>query len=956
MTGSRACLERMVRLFLFSVAACFASGSALQPAQAQVYMTAQAIIICQTPANGVPSVTTTPGTGCAPHNSLTNPTGALGSSTNPYGWYDAPSATDINSAIAKQAGIILAWVAQPIYYNNSNFQSITDILCYTPNGTANPPLNPNCTAPFVLNSKQFTTLTTPGSLTPSPLYPDPRVVSVVFGNSLTPPASLSGKLLEIAWIGRNGVYVPAATFSTGRTVSPCFGCIMHGMFHNQGLDHQDVFNYNTQAPSLDLMTLGSTRKEATDSPTNTLASGTANVVSLLGTGNGNGQAYQLTTPTTPTTPINPGTSYQRAQVFTSGLVTSQALLISTITDPPGSNLITVTTTNGSYNGSIPPLWPANPTLIKHTVTTGPGLAFDPLNPPKFQKNGSYVQSLSLHTGNANDPDCSGASIQCWVMILSGLPSSAGPLQFTVGILLKSPPPPPGSTFLGNIVARGLYFTYKTNDGLSVTAKATSTAGGVMTNSQNFSTPAMPALIDPVVQQAFMKTVTSPPAACNTNVTSSAPSDSNGCPAYELRDGVPSEDTGQWAVPEISSCTTASSLSVLAQIPNVTAYVANGSWTDGHTGVRVVPIEPTTPLAAPTPVSTANPVNSCASNPYTSQTVCTANNNSVYLLSGTSLTGTLTSSASGNGFTNNSCRNCEVVLNHVTNEALIAMSTSNASSGLQFLNLMSNMFTPIPPVSATNPVSEGILWDAGRNLILSPNGEGPGQNGNGIYDLFDTSWTITTPELSNPVYTLPGGGAEQTSLEAAAEDCLTGIALATKESSSALYLGDLSQRTTPTSTSWTAPQQFLFFPEFQFNQGNAGIAVAPGSHLAVVTGESGGDQFGVVELPSTNVADTAPNVVDYVAAYLPKTPDNNVWSAGSDPHTLTAYVSPNNGTAYAVMANSPPPKFLAVIDMAALLKAPRAGETNNVLQCDRYDSGGCVDLIGAGIVRYVATGN
>jgi hypothetical protein len=325
---------------------------------------------------------------------------------------------------------------------------------------------------------------------------------------------------------------------------------------------------------------------------------------------------------------------------------------------------------------------------------------------------------------------------------------------------------------------------------------------------------------------------------------------------------------------------------------------------------------------------------------------------VYLLSGTSVTGTLMSSASGNGFTNNSCRNCEVVLNHATNEALIAMSTSTSSSGsgLQFLNLnsTSNPFSSV--VSANNPISEGILWDAGRNLILSPNGEGPGQNGNGIYDLFDTSSMAATPELSNPV-----GGT----LESAAEDCLTGIALATKESSSQLYLADLTQLTTPpTAAGWRAvPQQFLSFPEFQFNQGTAGIAVAPGSHLALVTGESGGRQFGVVELPTaSNTSDSAPNVVDYVAAYLPNTPDNNVWSAGSDPHTLTAYVSPNNGSAYAVMANAPPPKFLAVIDMAALLKAPRAGETNNVLQCDRYDSGGCVDLIGTGIVRYVATGN
>jgi hypothetical protein len=959
MKGLKARLEGMVRLFLFSVAACFTAGSALQPAQAQVYITAQAIIICQTPANGAPTVTTTPGTGCSPHNSLTNPTGTVGSSTNPYGWFDAPSATDINSAIAKQAGVILSWVSQPLYYNNSNFQSITDLTCNTRQQNGSLVANPSCTAPYVLNSAQFTMLTTAGSLSPSPLYPnDNRVLNVFFGGPITPPANLPGKLAELAWIGRNGVYVTASAFSTGRTTSPCFGCIVHGMMHNQGLDHQDVFNYNTQSPSQDLMTPGSTRKEATDSTANTVAAGTSNAVSLIGTGNGNGQAYQLTSSTTPTTPTNPGTSFQKNQIASSGLVTSQALMVSTITDPPGSDLINVSTTNAGYIpsgfGSIPSGWPNNPTLIRHTLMIGQGLAFDPLNTVKFTKNGSYVQSFSYHTGNANDPDCPPAKT-CLVMAVSNLPSSAGPLQFSQGIKVTSPPPPPGSTLLANVVARGLYFTYKTNDGLSVTSKMTST---LMTSSQDSSTPATPSLVDPVVQKSFTSTVTTPPDPCNKNVDSSIPKESNGCPIRELRDGDPRVDTAQWTVPAISSCTTASSLSVLAQIPNVTAYVANGSWTDGHLGIRVVPIAPT-PLAAPTLVSTANPVNSCASNPYTSQTVCTANNNSVYLLSGTGVTATLPSGASGNGFTNNSCQNCGVVLNHVTNEAVIPMSTSNTSSGLQFLNLMSNAFTPTPPVSAVNPVSEGILWDAGRNLILSPNGEGPGQNGNGIYDLFDTSSLAATPELSNRVYTLPGGGAGQTSLESAAEDCLTGIALAAKELSSALYLADLTQRTTPTSTSWTAPQQFLFFPEFQFNQGNAGIAVAPGSHLALVTGESGGNQFGVVELPPAAPTTGAPGVVDYVAAFLPNTPDTHVWNQGSDPHTLTAYVDPNDTKAYAVMANSSPPKFLAVIDMAALLEAPRLpteGPQHTVDQAGIEGCSQCVDLLGTGIVRYVATGN
>jgi hypothetical protein len=79
----------------------------------------------------------------------------------------------------------------------------------------------------------------------------------------------------------------------------------------------------------------------------------------------------------------------------------------------------------------------------------------------------------------------------------------------------------------------------------------------------------------------------------------------------------------------------------------------------------------------------------------------------------------------------------------------------------------------------------------------------------------------------------------------------------------------------------------------------------------------------------------------------------------DPHTITAYVSPNNGKAYAVLANTTPyfagtniggpPIWIAVIDIKALLAAPRQSSKfgpNNVASS--------VDLIGSGIVRYLST--
>src|SRR5206468_6645130 len=93
-----------------------------------------------------------------------------------------------------------------------------------------------------------------------------------------------------------------------------------------------------------------------------------------------------------------------------------------------------------------------------------------------------------------------------------------------------------------------------------------------------------------------------------------------------------------------SCQPSSSLSVLVTGTNVVSYVPKGCWTCGSTGVSVVNVEGSS--VTPTLIPTPNVVNSCASNPLTGQTVCTANNTDVYLLTGTTLGSTLTSSGSG----------------------------------------------------------------------------------------------------------------------------------------------------------------------------------------------------------------------------------------------------------------------------------------------------------------------
>lgn len=383
------------------------------------------------------------------------------------------------------------------------------------------------------------------------------------------------------------------------------------------------------------------------------------------------------------------------------------------------------------------------------------------------------------------------------------------------------------------------------------------------------------------------------------------------------------------VPPPGSCLPSSSLGVLVQGTNVNTYVPNGAWDTSSTGLSVVPVEGT---GTPGTIGTPNTVNSCASNPNTGVTVCTSNVNDVYLISGSTLNSTISSGGTEyTGFSGGSCITCGVAMNATANAAVatIGLSSAPSGSGLQFLDLATSTFgTPVP---LSYEVSEDVLWDQGRNLVLSPNEAG-------VYDIYNTSSGV---EFGNPV------GGE---LDSAAEECSTGIALATDEFTSNLFIADLTQATfTPgTPGSWTTTaEQFQTFPEFgAFAAGTDGIAIAQGSHLGIATGEFGGNWLGVIQLPSTSGSGT-PAVLNYAAVALPNTPDNNAFEQGLDPHTVTAYVSPNSGDAIGLMANGffTPPTWLAVIDLTKLLAAPRTVGTHYVDPS--------VNLETSGILTYVA---
>ncbi len=371
-------------------------------------------------------------------------------------------------------------------------------------------------------------------------------------------------------------------------------------------------------------------------------------------------------------------------------------------------------------------------------------------------------------------------------------------------------------------------------------------------------------------------------------------------------------------PAPNACLPSSSISVLVQGTNASVYAPQGNWGFGTAAVKVVPIETSSGIGtggASTTVVTGHIPNSCSSNSTTGETVCVGNNTDVYLINGSTLTSTLTSGAtSSESFSGGECENCGVVVDSSTNKALVTIGLETGGpGGFQFLDLGASpaFETPIPAGAQT---SEDVSIDPVRQLVLSPNEQAD-------YQILDVS-TATPTLFDNDISALTG----ESEPDSAGEDCTTGIALSTLEFSGDLYIADLTQAVFtpgPPSTWSDTASQVVNFPEFDtMAAGTCGIAVAPGTHLGVVTGEFGGNLEGVIQLPATS-GSGMPDFVDYVAFTVPSTPSDTQWSMGYDPHTVTAYVSPNTKKAYAVLQNDDF-SYLAVVDLQAMLSAPRTG--------------------------------
>ncbi len=342
--------------------------------------------------------------------------------------------------------------------------------------------------------------------------------------------------------------------------------------------------------------------------------------------------------------------------------------------------------------------------------------------------------------------------------------------------------------------------------------------------------------------------------------------------------------------------------MLVQSPNVTAYVPKGSWSGGSTGVSVVNVEGAS--ITNTLVPTSNVVNSCASNPLTGKTVCTANNTAVYVLSGTTIANTLTSGGTGSiSFSGGTCTDCGVAMDAVHNKAVIGLAIGGAA-GFQFLNLATTPPTfEAPFKSPAGIISEDPLIDPSRNLLLSAS-----EANN--YEIVNIANSLAPKFFEKKPINTSGEA------DSSGEDCTTGIALAPFEFTNQVFLADLTQATfTPGSPgTWIAPSQVKTLTEAVLSAGASGIAVAQGTHLGIVSGEFGGGAITAIRLPATSGAGT-PDISDWVTCSIPGGFQN-----GLDPHTVTAYQSPNGAKdAIALLANGGATQ-LAVVDLTKMLNA------------------------------------
>ena len=305
------------------------------------------------------------------------------------------------------------------------------------------------------------------------------------------------------------------------------------------------------------------------------------------------------------------------------------------------------------------------------------------------------------------------------------------------------------------------------------------------------------------------------------------------------------------------------------------------------------------------------------------------------------------------------------MDSVHNKAVIALSFADQVGGYQYLNLDTSSFDPAfrsqaPPFpDAGTNISENILVDPDRNLILSPN-----ELLN--YELVNVTTTTTPTFFEQNISALD---PFYFSLDSAGEDCSTGIALASVEDESSgqsqVYIADLGQAvftpgTPGTPGTWTYPSppagaQVQPLSESFLANGATGIAVAQGTHTGVIAGENSlfalsESAITAIALPTTS-GSGIPAITDWVTCEIGEIVVGVNFRHGRDPHTVTAYKSPSinpsiSGHAIALLANRDA-TTLAVVDLTNML------DTTIVPRTSGFNGGhACTTSLPASVVTFI----
>jgi hypothetical protein len=408
---------------------------------------------------------------------------------------------------------------------------------------------------------------------------------------------------------------------------------------------------------------------------------------------------------------------------------------------------------------------------------------------------------------------------------------------------------------------------------------------------------------------------------------------------------------------------------------VTALVPFGSDdTDPSNAANVVIENSTGTLPAPVIINTDR-VDACATFASTGNSICSGQGGNVNFIPNGATTATRVfdgDTGPGNEYTGGSCAGCGMAADDFLGLGILA-----SQAGFQLLNPANNtVATPIPGNGEPVPVDFG--YDPIGHRILAANYKVTDPNtfasspplfeifnlyrsGTEVFDLLNPAAFFLAPghTCTGSGSTVPNDGLPDSN----AIDTSTNIAYVTFHSPAVCFndpsediaLFDLKQAaftTTGTDGGWdTAGKQVQTLTGLNLG-GITAISVVSGAHLAVVSDQfSPNGYVGALKLPATSGSGT-PAIQDWVDVRMPADPSGKPWVNWHQPSGLGSYTSPNNGKAMGVIMNfaedssSNPigPTYLAIVDLQALLNAPRDSSNHAVATS--------VNLVTSGIVRFV----